>query len=119
MLTPEAAHQIFQQIMDEPPDSDILKILTATPDAYPRMQECVRLSRLVAELVEQIPAVEGIREYQRWCPVIARYSFHTRTLTNVAAQTAHRRLDATLLMAPPTEMEGYSGHPVEMKANYC
>jgi KAP-like P-loop domain-containing protein len=96
--SPEAAHQIFQQIMDEPPDSDILKILTAIPDAYPRMQECVRLSRQVAALVEQIPAETGVREYQRWCPVIARYSFHTRTLTNVVPQNPPRQLDAPPLI---------------------
>jgi hypothetical protein len=96
--SPEAAHQIFQQIMDEPPSSDILRILTATSGTYPKIQEYVRLSRQIALLVEQIPAVAGIKEYQRWCPVIARYSFHTRTLTNVAPQTSRRQVDASPLI---------------------
>lgn len=85
--SPDATRPIFRQIMGAPADGDILEVLAAVADAHPGRPECARLSGQVAVIAERTPML-GVREYQRWCPRLARFSFHTRPLTTMQADTA-------------------------------
>jgi uncharacterized protein YegL len=80
--SPAAAQRIFQDIMDASPDSDILTVLarTATEDGA-GLPDCARLSAQLAAIARDTALLTITREYQRWCPDLARHSFHTRVLT--------------------------------------
>ncbi len=76
---PAAAERIFRQLMDAPTDSDILTVLAKVADAgLVEGPFCSRLSTELTRIAERTPLTIAINEYQRWCPRLARYSFHTR-----------------------------------------
>jgi hypothetical protein len=62
---PTAAHRVFTEIMCAPPDSDVLSVLAD-------------ISVELGKIAQQVPLHGHVEEYHRWCPVLARYSFHTR-----------------------------------------
>ena len=103
--SPDAAHEIFCQIMNAPAEADILDLLRAIQRDGIRSAECLRLAAKVVKVAEQRPMLTEVREYQRWCPRLARYSFHTRKLTNVE-QSAR---DSRPVSPPP------SGAPTDPK----
>jgi hypothetical protein len=41
---------------------------------------CAAISTVVKRLAQDTDLVTRTGEYQRWCPQLARYSFHTREL---------------------------------------
>ena len=80
--SPAAAPQIFEDLMEASPGSDILTVLAGTTAQDPPRQ--TQRNRIAAQLA----AIDGhthmqtaVGEYQRWCPQLARHSFHTRILT--------------------------------------
>ena len=87
--SPAAAQRIFQDIMDASSDSDILTVLarTATEDGAGQ-PDCARLSAQLAAIARDTALLTITREYQRWCPDLARHSFHTRALTLQASPLA-------------------------------
>jgi len=76
---PDGSHRIFQEIIGAPNKGNILDILYAIQADSGKPVPCARLASQAAILIEQSDALKDIREYQRWCPIIAKYSFHTRT----------------------------------------
>lgn len=87
--TPNDARVILTAILAAEPADDLIKLLGAdtTPgvgngDWTATEQTRQRLVDLLERLRVDAPAptFPTVVTYQRWCPKIARYSFHTRTL---------------------------------------
>ena len=90
--TPSAARQIFQEIMSAPEDNDILTILTkAAATDLTEEHVFARISMELAEIAENTRLLINIKEYQQWCPRLARYSFHTRMMVPTPKRSAHNR----------------------------
>lgn len=78
---PAAASRIFMELMCAPADSDILVILEkASLSGLDEAPFCATISSQLARISQEIPLVISIKGYQQWCPTLARYSFHTRTI---------------------------------------
>jgi hypothetical protein len=80
--SPAAAQRIFLELIAATPESDILTIFakTATADSL-ESHLCARIGAELAKIAEDTPVTTATGEYQRWCSTLARYSFHTRTMT--------------------------------------
>ena len=79
---PAAAQRIFRELMAARPDSDILTVFAKAGAAdVPESHLCARISAELVRISENTPLLTAASEYQRWCPTLARYSFHTRTMT--------------------------------------
>jgi hypothetical protein len=79
---PAAAQPIFTELMSAAPGSDILQVLgKAAADDFPEASACRSISAALNSITAETAVMTTIEEYQRWCPVVARYSFHTRTMT--------------------------------------
>jgi WD40 repeat protein len=77
--TPDAAPAIFTAIRDAPRDADIAGVVRGAGPAA-----CTRIAGVIDGIRRVTPgAVADIRAYQRWCPTLARYSFHTRSLADL------------------------------------
>ena len=75
---PDAAPAIFTAIRGAAYDADIVSVVRgAGPAAGQRIAEFIDGIRPDAS-----EAVTDLRVYQRWCPALARYSFHTRSLAS-------------------------------------
>lgn len=77
--SPDTAPAIFTAIRAAAPDADIVSVVR---DAGPAA------GTWIAEIIDGIrrvtpEAVADIQAYQRWCPTLARYSFHTRSLADL------------------------------------
>jgi uncharacterized protein YegL len=92
--SPDVAQEIFQHIMNAAAGESIIDILQAIQADGVQSAGCLRMAAQVAAIAEQNPMLTDIREYQRWCPALARYSFHTQKLTNVPPPAPGRRPDA-------------------------
>jgi hypothetical protein len=80
--SPAAAQRIFGELMAATPDRDILTVFAKAGAAdLPESHLCARLGAELARISEDTPLLTATSEYQRWCPTLARYSFHTRTMT--------------------------------------
>ena len=80
--SPAAAQRIFRELMTATPDSDILTVFAKAGAAdLPESHLCARISAELVRVSEDTPLMTATSEYQRWCPALARYSFHTRTMT--------------------------------------
>ena len=80
--SPAAAQRIFRGLMTATPDCDILTVFAkAAATDFPDCHLCARISAELARISEETPLLTATSEYQRWCPTLARYSFHTRTMT--------------------------------------
>jgi hypothetical protein len=80
--SPAAAQRIFRELMTAPPESDIHTVLAkAAATGLPDSPLCARISAELARISEDTLLLIAISEYQRWCPTLARYSFHTRIMT--------------------------------------
>ena len=80
--SPAAAQRIFRELMAATPESDILTVFAKAGAAdLPESHLCARISAELARISEDTPLMTATSEYQRWCPTLARYSFHTRTMT--------------------------------------
>jgi uncharacterized protein YegL len=87
---PAAAQYIFREIMDASPDTEILTVLARTAEMHNAEQpDCVYLSTQLASIVENTTVLTSIREYQLWCPNLARHSFHTRALAAKESPPGH------------------------------
>jgi hypothetical protein len=77
--SPDAAPAIFAAIRAAPGDADIADVVRgAGPAAGTRIAEFIDGIRQATP-----EAVADIQAYQRWCPTLARYSFHTRSLADL------------------------------------
>jgi hypothetical protein len=80
--SPSAAEPIFRELMAAAPGSDIDKVFAKTAaKEFPESHLCARIGEELAKISEGTPMISITSEYQRWCPKLARYSFHTRTMT--------------------------------------
>jgi KAP family P-loop domain len=80
--SPAAAQRIFHELMAATPDTDILTIFAKAANAdFAEGHLCAHIGAEMARIAEATPLWVATGEYQRWCPALARYSFHTRTLT--------------------------------------
>lgn len=77
------AEQVFQRLLSTS-HNDIIEFLTDTartdgqdPDDW---ELCHRIGTELRRIGQNTPLLTEIGEYQHWCPILARYSFHTRTL---------------------------------------
>jgi KAP family P-loop domain len=78
---PAAAQRVFTELMRAPADSDILVILAKAGSAdSPHAASCAEIATELARLAEQVPVEVRAGSYQPWCPVLARYSFHTHAM---------------------------------------
>ena len=80
--SPATAQRIFHELMAATPDTDILTIFAKAASAdFAEGHLCARIGAELAKIAEATPLLAATGEYQRWCPALARYSFHTRTMT--------------------------------------
>ena len=100
--SPDAAYEIFQHIMNAPAGENVIDILHAIRADSSQSAGCKRMAAQVAAIAERNQVLTDIREYRRWCPVLARYSFHTQKLTNATPPAPGRRPNAdTPSVKPP------------------
>jgi hypothetical protein len=79
---PAAAPRIFHELMAAPPDSEILTIFAKAASAdFPEGHHCAHIGKEMTKIDKATPLLVATAEYQHWCPALARYSFHTRTMT--------------------------------------
>jgi hypothetical protein len=70
------------------PESDILTVFAKAGAAdLPESHLCARISEELTRISEDTPLMTATSEYQGWCPTLARYSFHTRTMTAKPSST--------------------------------
>jgi hypothetical protein len=80
--SPAAAQRIFRELLDASADSDVLTVFAKAASAdHAEGPLCARIGAVLARIASEIPVLVATAEYQRWCPRLARYSFHTRTMT--------------------------------------
>jgi hypothetical protein len=93
--SPAAAQRIFRELTDATPDSDVLTVLAKTANAdFAEGHLCARIGAELARIAEDTSLLTAIEEYQRWCPRLARYSFHTRTMTAEPTWSRQRPLSS-------------------------
>jgi len=81
--SPSAAERIFREIMTAMPESDIGTVFAKmAASGLPESPLCARISTELAGISRDTPTATATSEYQRWCPTVARYSFHTRAMTS-------------------------------------
>jgi KAP family P-loop domain len=81
--TPTLARTIFEQLLTASAEDDLLTVIaeTSTGQAGKTQLEPIMTTLEKISTEKPLPAKAG--EYQRWCPALARYSFHTRTLAGL------------------------------------
>jgi len=80
--SPAVAQRIFRELMAAIPESDIVAVFAKAGAAdLPESHLCARIATELGRISESTPLMTAMSEYQRWCPILARYSFHTRTMT--------------------------------------
>ena len=70
--SPAAAGMIFTQLIESPDDANILTVLSETDADLPGAH-----GSELREIIKQAGMPVNVGYYQHWCPVLARYSFHT------------------------------------------
>jgi WD40 repeat protein len=78
--SPATAQRIFQEVRSAAGGSDIRAVFAGATD-YTQGDFCGRLHEALATIAGDTPLLTAVEEYQRWCPELARYSFHTRAMT--------------------------------------
>jgi hypothetical protein len=73
---PDAAPAVFAAIRGAAPGSDIRAVIAGTGPPGERIAAILDDVRGAT----QHGMTDDIRDYQQWCPALARYSFYTRTL---------------------------------------
>ena len=80
--SPAAAQRIFHELKAATPDSDILTVFAKAASAdFAEGRLCAHIGAELSRIAEATPMLVATGEYQRWCPALARFSFHTRTMT--------------------------------------
>jgi hypothetical protein len=80
--SPAAAQRIFRELITVTPESNILTVFAKAGAAdFPESHLCARIGAELVRISEDTRLMTATSEYQRWCPTLARYSFHTRTMT--------------------------------------
>jgi hypothetical protein len=79
VASPVSAQHVFQEITTAPDGSDILTVLD-TASEFTRGGFCDRIRAELTRIAEATPTLTNTEEFRRWCPALARYSFHTRTM---------------------------------------
>jgi KAP family P-loop domain/Caspase domain len=75
---PAIARLLFTEIMRAPADADIFQVLNRVVSASSLEARLrAKISTDFENVTQQLPWRGQIDEYRRWCPVLARYSFHT------------------------------------------
>ncbi|MET9116010.1 P-loop NTPase fold protein [Streptomyces longwoodensis] len=83
---PRHSTVILKTIMKADPSGHISDALKACP---PNHAPARTLAQLIEEITTQMPVITAIGHYQPWCADLARFSFHTRTLTEPPEAAAH------------------------------
>ena len=80
---PTMADQIFRRILKAPEEDDLLTIFTvedldaAGNDPFKKIGAELQIVRTQTKILGRVA------DYQPWCPILARYSFHTRSLAGL------------------------------------
>ena len=78
--SPATAQRIFHEIRSAADGSDIFTVF-AEASEFTHGDFCGRMHTELGRIAGNTPLLAGIEEYRRWCPALARYSFHTRAMT--------------------------------------
>ncbi|MGH3624591.1 MAG: hypothetical protein ACRDQ5_22860, partial [Sciscionella sp.] len=98
--SPALAEGVFQRLLATSHD-DIIEFLTDTAQTdghdLDERQLCHRIGIELRRIGQDTPLLTEIGEYRHWCPILARYSFHTRTLATrshlIPGQAPHADMD--------------------------
>jgi hypothetical protein len=85
--SPAVAEDVFRVLMDSPRSESMLSVLQKIAQSGSVLQQTVRKieSELITLEVEAGLSL-AVSDCQRWCPVLARFSFHTRDLASSSAE---------------------------------
>ena len=81
--SPTMTDQIFRRILKAPEEDDLLTIFTVEDldatgnDPFKEIRAELQIVRAQTKILGRVP------DYQPWCPILARYSFHTRSLAGL------------------------------------
>ena len=92
---PVAAIQVFSHIMAASPGDSIQDVLRCITPHGPKACEVRRLAAQIAAIGQRNQAVTTAAGYQRWCPNLARYSFHTSSLGGAGPAAGIQAVDET------------------------
>jgi hypothetical protein len=77
---PTLANRIFQRLLAASEGDELMRVLSATELDHADQAALARLQSDLDAINEDWPLPAKVGDYQRWCPVLARHSFHTRDL---------------------------------------
>jgi hypothetical protein len=77
---PTLAHRIFRRLLVASEGDELMRVLAATELDHADQAALTRLKSDLDAISEDWPLSARVGDYQRWCPVLARHSFHTRDL---------------------------------------
>ncbi|MFD8811055.1 P-loop NTPase fold protein, partial [Streptomyces sp. NPDC059627] len=83
---PRHSTVILENIMKADPSGHISDALKACP---PDHAPAHTVAQLIEEITTQMPVITATGRYQPWCADLARFSFHTRTLTEPPEAATH------------------------------
>ena len=78
--SPATAQDIFREIRYASGGGDIRAVFAGASN-FTEGDFCGRLNAVLVRIARDTPLLTAVEEYQRWCPELARYSFHTRAMT--------------------------------------
>jgi hypothetical protein len=78
--SPTMADQIFRQILKAPEEDDLVTVLATADPSIIGDGSLRNISAELQEIMRQPKSPVKVADYRPWCPVLARYSFHTRSL---------------------------------------
>ena len=85
---PTMAHDIFQRLLDAPPDGDLMSVLSAVEPHHVGDSTSRSIKTALEMISGETSLPVKVAEYKHWCPILARHSFHTRDLGLTSADPA-------------------------------
>ena len=79
VASPATAPLIFREIASAPDEGNVMAILEGVGELT-GSDFCKRIYAELSRIANEIPVLTTVTEFQRWCPILARYSFHTRMM---------------------------------------
>jgi hypothetical protein len=77
---PAMARRVFQRLLAAPSEADLSFVLSTTDLDHACQKSFQNIMIELERAGLEALLTTKVSEYQRWCPILARYSFHTRAL---------------------------------------
>jgi hypothetical protein len=86
--SPAVAGDVFQALLEAPPADNVLNVLQEMRSRTDLQEPLNRIENEISVLAIEAGFSLTAADCQRWCPVLARFSFRTRELAGISARPA-------------------------------